>query len=209
MRKLLDQSVAWNSWKHDQSQSGLWCPIRSSPTKFDLNPISSLWANVRNLRMCQKITKPFLCHPQTAGGKLRQETDLVRHSWTLSTTVEPLYRVTHDANQFYDFNVISQYSMKNASAEYNYCHTRRSSPIKLEKSCSEKLWNIPHNVFNFSNMYWHGALGDMMTIWWLCTMKWKNYKISLNTLRPRQYRRHFADDIFRCIFFNEYVWISL
>ena len=30
----------------------------------------------------------------------------------------------------------------------------------------------------------------------------------LNTLRPRQNRRHFADDIFKCIFLNENEWIS-
>ena len=29
----------------------------------------------------------------------------------------------------------------------------------------------------------------------------------LNTLRPRQNGRHFADDIFKCIFLNENVWI--
>ena len=32
---------------------------------------------------------------------------------------------------------------------------------------------------------------------------------SFNTLRPRQNGRHFADDIFKWIFFNENVWISL
>ena len=31
----------------------------------------------------------------------------------------------------------------------------------------------------------------------------------LNTLRPRQNGRYFADDIFKCIFFNENIWISL
>ena len=31
----------------------------------------------------------------------------------------------------------------------------------------------------------------------------------LNTLRPRQNCRHFADDIFKHIFFNENVWISI
>ena len=31
----------------------------------------------------------------------------------------------------------------------------------------------------------------------------------LNTLRPRQNGRHFADDIFNCIFLNENVWISI
>ena len=31
----------------------------------------------------------------------------------------------------------------------------------------------------------------------------------INTLRPRQNRRYFADDIFKCIFLNENVWISI
>ena len=30
-----------------------------------------------------------------------------------------------------------------------------------------------------------------------------------NTLRPRQDGRHFPDDIFKCIFLNENVWISI
>ena len=32
---------------------------------------------------------------------------------------------------------------------------------------------------------------------------------SFNTLRPRQNGRHFADDIFKRIFLNEYVWIPI
>ena len=31
----------------------------------------------------------------------------------------------------------------------------------------------------------------------------------LNTLRPRQDGHHFADDIFKCIFLNENVWIPI
>ena len=31
----------------------------------------------------------------------------------------------------------------------------------------------------------------------------------INTLRPRQNRRHFADDIFKCIFLNKNVWIPI
>ena len=34
-----------------------------------------------------------------------------------------------------------------------------------------------------------------------------NIKMLLTTLRPRQNGRHFADDIFKCIFSNENVWI--
>ena len=35
--------------------------------------------------------------------------------------------------------------------------------------------------------------------------------VSVNTLRPRQYGRHFPDDIFKCIFVNENVliWIQI
>ena len=31
----------------------------------------------------------------------------------------------------------------------------------------------------------------------------------INTLRPEQHGRHFADDIFKCIFLNEKVWIPI
>ena len=31
----------------------------------------------------------------------------------------------------------------------------------------------------------------------------------VNTLRPRQNGHHFPDDIFKCIFLNENVWISV
>ena len=33
--------------------------------------------------------------------------------------------------------------------------------------------------------------------------------LALNTLRPRQNGRHFADDIYKCIFLNENVWDSI
>ena len=40
---------------------------------------------------------------------------------------------------------------------------------------------------------------------------WQSYRslVGINTLRLRQNGRHFADDIFKCIFLNENVWISL
>ena len=31
----------------------------------------------------------------------------------------------------------------------------------------------------------------------------------VNTLRPKQNGRHFADDILKCIFLNENVWIPI
>ena len=38
---------------------------------------------------------------------------------------------------------------------------------------------------------------------------WNGYGRLLNTLRPRQNGRHFADAIFKCIFLNENVLISI
>ena len=35
------------------------------------------------------------------------------------------------------------------------------------------------------------------------------HETHLNTLRPGQNRRHFADDIFKCIFWNENVWTPI
>ena len=34
-------------------------------------------------------------------------------------------------------------------------------------------------------------------------------RMPFNSLRPRQNERHFTDDIFKCIFFNENVWIPI
>ena len=38
---------------------------------------------------------------------------------------------------------------------------------------------------------------------------WRDVEISFNTLGPRQTGRYFPDDIFKCIFLNENVWISM
>ena len=35
------------------------------------------------------------------------------------------------------------------------------------------------------------------------------FRNGFNTLRPRQNGRHFADDLFKCIFLNENVWIPI
>ena len=43
---------------------------------------------------------------------------------------------------------------------------------------------------------------------WL-SLAYADMLICFNTLRPRQNGRHFPDDIFKCIFLNENVWISI
>ena len=57
-------------------------------------------------------------------------------------------------------------------------------------------WLI-HQIFIF-----HKLLRDQFHRWWVSIG-------SVNTLRPRQDWRHFADDIFKCIFLNENVWIPI
>ena len=46
---------------------------------------------------------------------------------------------------------------------------------------------------------------------WTMTVAKQHYVIGLafNTLRPRKNGRHFADDMFKCIFLNENVWIPI
>ena len=46
---------------------------------------------------------------------------------------------------------------------------------------------------------------------WVQVLAWCRQATSqcLNTLRPRQNGRHFADDMFKCIFLNENVWIPI
>ena len=41
---------------------------------------------------------------------------------------------------------------------------------------------------------------------WYCS-RWMS--VCLNTLRPRQNGRHFPDDILKCIFLNENIWIAI
>ena len=45
----------------------------------------------------------------------------------------------------------------------------------------------------------------------LCLMHWPKFfrKGHIDTLRPRQNGRYFPDDIFKCTFWNENVWISI
>ena len=58
--------------------------------------------------------------------------------------------------------------------------------------------------------YPHVCASTTRLVWTTCTMMSTVPKmaVKLNTLRPRQNGRHFADDIFKCIFLNENASIS-
>ena len=54
---------------------------------------------------------------------------------------------------------------------------------------------------------------QIMWSWWplplnVFTLRNAKHCNAVNSLRPRPNRRHFADDIFKCIFENENEWIS-
>ena len=58
----------------------------------------------------------------------------------------------------------------------------------------------------------------LLSMWYLRLVKGRRHihettnvyiDIGFNTLRPRQNEQHFADDIFKRIFFNENVWIAI
>ena len=62
------------------------------------------------------------------------------------------------------------------------------------------------------------AMLKLMTKWLLqniahvmrVTLAWHGqHVVAINTLRPRQNGRHFPDDIFKWIFLNENIWISI
>ena len=50
---------------------------------------------------------------------------------------------------------------------------------------------------------WSPIASGSGRLWWVNGSQWTN------TLRPRWNEQHFADDIFKRIFFNENVWISI
>ena len=60
----------------------------------------------------------------------------------------------------------------------------------------------------FTNDWIFGPVAKYLFPWW--AKNGSNMRFpDINTLRPRQNGRHFADDIFKCIFLNENVWIPI
>ena len=84
----------------------------------------------------------------------------------------------------------------------------------------QNAYGVSNSIDKFDNYFWHKWKHHTHHIKWLLSADLFHRKPTLylgspvnflfiNTLRPRQNGRHFADDIFKCIFFNENVWISL
>ena len=65
----------------------------------------------------------------------------------------------------------------------------------------------PQVADQFARLSYHRVIALNCT--WRVNLLTGDTRCVINTLRPRRNRRHFADDIFKCIFLNENVWIAL
>ena len=73
------------------------------------------------------------------------------------------------------------------------------------------LWSLKVDWMRWCSDKWEN------TIWIVCAivsggaplLPWSWARLNINTLRPRQNYRHFSDNIFKCIFVNENVWILI
>ena len=70
------------------------------------------------------------------------------------------------------------------------------------------IWFLERDVAELSVVYGHPLQYFLMdsSVWVNAPQR---YRQTFNTLRPRQNGRHFPDDIFKCIFLNENVQISI
>ena len=70
--------------------------------------------------------------------------------------------------------------------------------LKITFSFNKNVWNQNYRIIYLSKCMHPLVLSNF----WHANMP-------VNSLRPRQNGRHFADDIFKCIFLNENVWIPI
>ena len=87
---------------------------------------------------------------------------------------------------------VPSHHLKQCQLIFNYTLDNLEFELKLKKDLNENEENAFENVICKCRQFCSGL-----------TM------LTLNTLRPRQNGRHFADDMFKCIFLNENVWIPI
>ena len=85
--------------------------------------------------------------------------------------------------------------------EFTFCHISRGLSYIASRFQSEwstyGVWQqAPQRICNSSNSRYAAIYCEI-------------YRTIVNTWRPRQNGRHFADGIFKCIFLNENVWILI
>ena len=105
---------------------------------------------------------------------------------------------TNQCTLSYVFSLLLQKIWKNLGSVSSYIFaTIRSPIIKIR-------WSWDHVIF-YPFQQCHVIKIYIINHLWPKA----SYLVHLNTLRPRQDGRHFPDDILKCIFLNENVWIPL
>ena len=74
---------------------------------------------------------------------------------------------------------------------------------------SSSFWLPPATGPSGSPLIMHLHYIFTTTVHGQFAFSYQTLRTLLNTLRPRQDGRHFADDILKCIFLNENVWIPI
>ena len=126
----------------------------------------------------------------------------------MSATVSPLWKV--DLNKRWNGNWLLHFkSYIHIGDSLQDCGM--SSALSVAISQSGTKWSAIIAViililafsFSWTEYYILPFFTDVLSTLFV---EWLSYII---TLRPRQNRRHFAEDIFKCIFLNENVWIPI
>ena len=93
-----------------------------------------------------------------------------------------------------------------------YSHTRKNIPQNAGKPLRKASGYISRGFF-FPKSPFRCCISTLAVHWSKSTQRqklpWGAFKNTFNTLRPKQDGRHFADNIFKCIFLNENIWILL
>ena len=127
-----------------------------------------------------KITGDLICLAEW--GNCFFENRFSQSVWRSSTAI---HSVTHKWKGNLDYNFAHQ-------AFQSLCHRGGKSMY------SSQFWDQEY-------ILWGAHLVRLIDV---CDLGESSEEL-LNTLRPRQNGRHFTDDIFKCIFFNENVWILI
>ena len=80
-----------------------------------------------------------------------------------------------------------------------YTYSKRSGRLTINYHWFRKWIGAKQATNHYLNQWW----SRLRTHVCITRLRW------LNTLRPRQNGRHFADDILKCIFLNGNVWIPI
>ena len=143
-----------------------------------------------------------------------QESNRAIIDWILAATAagnQPCKdRVLHEWTHHFRFRRLRDGSTSGKEADLTIRWTFSSSghfhDRILCELCRSFEWLKNLEIFHLI-YYWNGQVWGSESLSMIDMATLNEYDI--NSLRPRQIRRHFADDIFKGIFLNENVWIPI